>query len=59
MLTLQEAVHWLQVGFLIAVGFGAARLLWFLLWHVWDALTDADVKAYIKQFGQFDDHSNE
>jgi len=57
MLTFDEVLHWIAVGFCIGVGLGIAwlcwillRLLWAFLYYVWDELTDWEVKKYMKQF---------
>jgi uncharacterized membrane protein len=43
LLTLAEALHWIQVGFCFAVGFGIASGIGWLLWYlglaVWDKFT--------------------
>ena len=49
MLTLLEAIHWVQVGFCVAVGFGIAQLLWVFLYWLREELTDWEVKKWVKE----------
>jgi len=49
MLTVSEALHWTQIGFCIAVGFGIARYLWVFLYWPREELTDWEVKKWVKE----------
>jgi hypothetical protein len=57
MLRFDEALHWVQVGFFVAIGLGSGlgvawillRIFWKFLHFVWNEVSDWELKKYVEQ----------